>query len=388
MSTIRVTNIEHESTANGGIQLDSSGHVTVDGQQMPTAGALSNRNLVIGGAMNIAQRGTSTTVAAADGDTFLVDRFFVLIDGTAAATYSQSTEAPADFSRSIKLDVTTADTLNTNDQLKLEHRVEGYNSAFLNWGTSDAKKVTLSFWIKSNLTGNTQVAFVNNGNNRNYVATFTIDSANTWEQKTLTVPGDTAGTWETGNGIGIRLRWGSFGPTYQTSSVDQWVANSTQLNSRSDSPINFASSTDNELYITGVQLEVGEKATPFEHRSYSDELARCQRYFLDPAGVSGDASGTDFIQFNLGQTGTGSNEYIVPVSFPVTMRVAPTVTVGSNDKGEGVFNTLNPNGNGRLDATTSGTKSIGTTGCSLKCRDNSDSSHSGFRGWFYADAEL
>lgn len=278
MSTIKVNKIENTSTTDGGIEVDTSGHVKIDGQQLPTAGPLSNRNLIINGAMRVAQRGASTSVAAADGDTFSVDRFFVLITGNAQITYSRSTEAPVDFSNSIKLDVTTADTLNTNNQLKLEHRVEGNNSAFLNWGTPDAKTVTLSFWIKSNLTGNTQVAFVNDDNDRNYVATFTIDSANTWEQKTLTVPGDTQGTWKTGNNIGIRLRWGSFGTDYQTSSVDQWVANATQLNSRSDSPINFASSTDNELYLTGVQLEVGSKATPFEHRSFGDELQKCDRY--------------------------------------------------------------------------------------------------------------
>ena len=311
MSTIKVNEVQ-PTVAGGGVK--------IDGVQMPTAGPLSNRNLVIGGAMNIAQRGTSTSVAAADGDTFLVDRFFVLAQGSTQFTYSQSTEAPAGFSNSIKLDVTTADTLNTNDQIKLEHRIEGYNSAFLNWGTSDAKTITLSFWIKSNLTGNTQVALVNSGNNRNYVATFTIDSANTWEKKTLTVPGDTGGTWNTGNDIGIRLRWGSFGPDYQTSSVNQWVANATQLNSRSDSPINFASSINNELYITGVQLEVGEQATPFEHRSYGDELARCQRYFQFIGRAGGNAGVAAGFTTTTNFYGYGS----LPGG---RMRAAPTIAV-------------------------------------------------------------
>ena len=309
---------------------------TINGITFPTAGPLSNRNLVIGGAMNIAQRGTSTSVAAADGDTFLVDRFFNLMVGSAVATYSQSTESPAGFTNSLKLDITTADTdLSTDNQIKIEHRVEGYNSAFLGWGSSDAKTVTLSFWIRSNLTGNTQVAFVNLANDRNYVATFTIDSANTWEKKTLTVPGDTGGTWNTSNDTGIRLRWGSFGTDFQTCSVDQWVANSTQLNSRSDSPINFASSTDNELYLTGVQLEVGEKATPFEHRSYGDELARCQRYFQK---FGRDESGKN----RLIGSGNGGSNPLFGFTFPYIMRATPTLNYYGGNTDGGSFNVHAP----------------------------------------------
>jgi hypothetical protein len=281
--------------------------------------ALSNRNMIINGAMQVAQRGTSfSSISSA---AYPVDRFFVQDVNSAAgeATVSQSTTAPDDFINSLKIDVTTADTsLVAADQYKIEHRIEGQNISHLNWGTSAAKTVTLSFWIRSNKTGNTQVALLNSANNRSYVATFTIDAANTWEKKELTIEGDTSGTWLTDNGVGLRLRWGSFGSTYQTSSTDQWIGS--QAMSRDDSPINFFDSTDNELYITGVQLEVGEQATPFEHRSYGDELLACMRYYQQIGGelsnvlCTGQCTSSTLAQFFI--------PFIVPVRDDPTCSVS------------------------------------------------------------------
>ena len=236
------------------------------------------RNIIINGAMQVAQRGTSFTLENASAK-YPVDRFFVqdVNSSSGEATVSQSTTAPTDFKNSLKIDVTTADTsLAAGDQYKIEYRIEGQDISHLNFGTSSAQTVTLSFYIRSNKTGNTSVALLNNDNDRAYVATFTIDSANTFERKEITIAGDQSGTWLDTNGIGLRLRWGSFGSTFQTSSVNQWQAN--QVMSTNSSPINFFDSTDNELYLTGVQLEVGT-ATPFEHRSFGEELALCQRYF-------------------------------------------------------------------------------------------------------------
>ena len=216
------------------------------------------RNLVIGGCMRIAQRGTSFDLGNASIK-YPVDRFLVQdqYSGTGNATVSQSTTAPDGFQNSLKIDVTTADTsLDASDVYKIEHRIEGLDIAQLNYGTSAAKTVTLSFYIRSNKTGNTQVALNNSNNDRAYIATFTIDSANTWERKELTIPGSTDGTWNSDNQTGLRLRWGSFGSNYQTSTLNQWITDSSayvsQANSRNDSPINFFDITDNELYITGV----------------------------------------------------------------------------------------------------------------------------------------
>ena len=293
------------------------------------AGGLTGRNLIINGAMQVAQRGTSFSSITAS--VYPVDRFFVKDTNAASgqATVSQSTTAPDDFKYALKVDVTSADTsLAANDQYKIEYRAEGQDVAHLNWGTSAAKTVTLSFWIRSNKTGNTQVAVVNGDNNRSYVAPFTIGASNTWERKELTIDGDTGGTWLTSNDVGLRLRWGSFGSGYQTSSVDQWLGN--QKMSRDDSPINFFDSTDNELYLTGVQLEVGEQATPFEHRSFHEQRLACYRYFFQfgsdgSTGVSG-TNNNCHISYAYVKSNTAAEAWVSP---PLPMRVQPTVTVSA-----------------------------------------------------------
>lgn len=334
MSTIKVNKIENTATADGGIAIDASGHVQVDGVQLPTAGQLSNRNVIINGAMSVAQRGTSDTSVSGQ-ERFVTDRFLTGIIGTNSAVFAitQSTDAPTGFTHSLKWDCTTADSsLAADHQSKIEHRIEGLNVAHLGWGTANAQTVTLSFYIKSNLTGNTQVAFVNSDNNRSYVATFTIDAANTWERKVLTIPGDTSGTWLTDNTIGLRLRWGNFGSDYQTGSVDQW--NGGQYMSRNDSPINFSSSTSDELYLTGVQLEVGEKATPFEHKRFSEELNDCLRYYEKSYNYStapGTGSDTGKMAHRKSSVDSGITDFTV--SFSVRKRDNPTLTVYSPDTG-------------------------------------------------------
>ena len=291
------------------------------------------RNLIINGALQVAQRGTSFTLGNASAK-YPADRFFVqdVNSSSGEATVSQSTTAPTNFKNSLKIDVTTADTsLVAGDQYKIEYRVEGQDIAHLNFGTSSAQTVTLSFYIRSNKTGNTSVALLNSDNNRAYVATFTIDSADTWERKEITIAGDQSGTWLDTNGIGLRLRWGSFGSTAQTSSVNQWQAN--QVMSTDDNPINFFDSTDNELYLTGIQLEVGEQATPFEHRSFGEELALCQRYYYHtysygtPAGTTFDVDyAAPIIIIGTGNHGMGVCNGV----YPVEMRASPTVSFYSS----------------------------------------------------------
>ena len=345
-----------------------------------------NRNLVINGAMQVAQRGTSFSSITAN--VYPVDRFFVRDVNSAAgeATVSQSTTTPDDFKNSLKIDVTTADTsLVAADQYKIEYRAEGQDVAHLNWGTSAAKAVTLSFWIRSNKTGNTQVAVLNSDNNRSYVATFSISAADTWERKELTIDGDTSGTWLTTNGIGLRLRWGSFGSTYQTSSVNQWVGS--QVMSRDDSPINFFDSTDNELYLTGVQLEVGEQATPFEHRSFGDELARCQRYYEHtyPYGTApGTANGGIGADHRYVGRETASNYGYYTAHYRVEKRAAATVTVYSY---VGTANQI-ANGDTGGDSGAVGVIQSGTTSFLPRNTSGSGVSARALLYHFKADAEL
>jgi len=286
------------------------------------------RNIIINGAMQVAQRGTSFTLEN-NSIKYPVDRFFIQDTNSASgeATVSQSTTSPDGLKNSLKIDITTADTaLAAADQYKIEHRIEGQDIEHLNYGTSTAKTVTLSFYIRSNKTGNTQVALVNSANDRYYVATFTIDSANTWERKELTIGGVTDGAWLNDNQTGLRLRWGSYGSNYQTSTLNQWISDSSayesQANSRNDSPINFFDSTDNELYITGVQLEVGSQATPFENRSFGEEEELCKRYFVKHKATSpydrlatGGAVTTDDAQFVF--------------KFYPALRAVPTLTTGT-----------------------------------------------------------
>ena len=286
-----------------------------------SSGPLSNRNLIINGAMQVAQRGTS--FSSISSITYPVDRFIAhdVSGGSGEATVSQSTTTPDNFKYSLKWDVTTASTpLNPNDQYKVEYRIEGQDIAHLNWGTSTAQTVTLSFWVRSNKTGNTQVSVLNSANNRSYVAPFTINTANTWEKKELVISGDVSGTWLDTNGIGLRLRWGSYGSTYQTPSLDQWVAG--QFMSTDSSPINFMDNTANEFYLTGVQLEVGDTATPFEHRSYGQELALCQRYYYKTQD--------NFYSMHFVRSYNSGNTYYGLFQLPVPMRADPSISFESN----------------------------------------------------------
>jgi hypothetical protein len=352
----------------------------------PAASGLSNRNLIINGAMTVAQRGTSFT--SISGVTYSVDRFFVQDVNSAAgeATVSQSTTAPDDFINSLKIDVTTADTsLVAADQYKIEHRIEGQNISHLNWGTSAAKTVTMSFWIRSNKTGNTQVALLNSANDRAYVATFTINTTDTWEKKELTVAGETSGTWLTTNGVGLRLRWGSFGSTYQTSSIDQWV--SSEKMSRDDSPINFFDNTANELYITGVQLEVGDTATPFEHEDFGTTLAKCQRYyyysgfgFNNPGGT--DSGSTDY-EGQIFSVHIGSNRHTFFGSFPVFLRGLPTLTFYSPHDGASA-NAENYTGGGNISISASYSRSRQGLGGYSQTSTSGDT----LRAYVEANAEL
>ena len=322
------TTADNASSSTERMRISSDGTVaitdnlTVNDNQYPTAGALSHRNMIINGAMTVAQRGTGDFPIG--DDDYPVDRFLFSNSGsgfTGGADGTQSTTAPAGFKNSLEIDITTEDTSLTSDsQGKIEYRVEGNDSAHLNWGTANAQTVTLSFHIRSNRTGESAVAFVNEGNNRSYVATFNINAANTWERKELTVPGPTDGTWNTSNGIGIRLRWGSFGSNFQTTSTNQWLSSQRMT---STSSINFFSSTDNNLFLTGVQLELGQKATPFEHKSFADELAGCQRYYYE---VTSSTANKNVNQQGVLLAASATAYEYLPIP-PVPMRAAPSCTL-------------------------------------------------------------
>lgn len=235
---------------------------------------LGSRNVVINGAMEISQRGTS--FAAIADAAYSVDRWIFGNSSAAVLTASQETDAPADsgFINSLRLTVTTADAaIAAGDSCVISQRIEGYNIRRLL-----GEPVVVSFWVKSSKTGTHCIAMNNNGNDRSYVATYSITAANTWEYKQISVPSGltTAGTWNYTNGIGLRLRFIlAAGSTYQTT-ANTWQTGNFFCTS---SQVNCLDNIGNVFAITGVQLEPGTVATPFERRSYGIEFALCQRYF-------------------------------------------------------------------------------------------------------------
>jgi len=276
------------------------------------------KNLIINGAMQVAQRGTSDTVDGGGWD-YVIDRFCALGQTSAGVfTYSQDSEAPAGFNKSLKVAVTTADaSLAAGDIYCIRHTIEGFNSAHLNYGSSDAKTTTLSFWVRSSLTGTFGGALNSEGNNRSYPFTYSISSANTWEKKSITISGDTTGTWGTGNSHGVRITWGlGVGSTY-SGTTDSWAGSEYFSATSSTSVIGTNSST---WYITGVQLELGSTATEFEHRSYGEELALCQRYYHKT--TSSNVGGA--YQNIAVCTRIGNTVFRGIIEFPVTMRTQPS----------------------------------------------------------------
>jgi hypothetical protein len=265
MSTLNVESISHPT---------SGSLVTINGT------APSNRNLIINGAMQVAQRGTQVTGSTGDGYK-TVDRFRISHTSLGTFTYDQDTDAPAGFSDSFKASCTTADSSPAaGDLLIFMQRVEAQNLQMLDYGASGAKDLTLSFYVKSNKTGSASVSILQNDNSNKLVSfQYSISTADTWEKKTVTIPGDTAGVIDNDNGYGFQVEWFLNSGSNFTGGSHRSTWTTYNANDRNVSNLGIGGSTSDYWQITGVQLEVGSVATPFEHRSYGDELARCERYF-------------------------------------------------------------------------------------------------------------
>lgn len=237
---------------------------------------LSFKNKIINGDMRIDQRNAGAAVTGITGSVYCLDRFYLAANGPTVSA-QQVTDAPAGFTNSAKVTVTTNVPSPTAGQyLTFDHRIEGNNLADMAFGSASAKTFTLSFWVKSSLTGTFPVAFFNNATNRCYVGTYTINSANTWEQKSITVAGDQSGTWTTDKTIGMCVRFGlGAGSTYQ-GAAGAW---GNSLLFATGSTVQLFSTTNATFQITGLQLEQGSSATTFERRQYGTELALCQRYY-------------------------------------------------------------------------------------------------------------
>ena len=304
---------------------------TINGLTYPSAGALSNRNLIINGAMTVAQRATSTSSITGTTEYRTLDRFKTELAAysTVAGTVSQSTEAPTGFSKSIRFNVTTAETISASDLATIRYRVEAQDIQNLEYGTSNAKTTTLSFWVRSSITGTYGISLYQADAVRNLGLTYIVNTADTWEYKTLTIPGDTSGTINDDTGEGLQISWTlSAGSNFLGTTNTSWGAYSTNRWANGHA-VDLMGATSN-FYLTGVQLEVGERATPFEHRSYGDELARCQRYYEKsyPQGTAPGTNAGNFTGAYQSRDGTASTVVrYYPVGYKVTKRATPTVVV-------------------------------------------------------------
>lgn len=297
MSTIRATNFQHASAAAPAIVLaaDGTAAATVgDINGGPLAGL---RNKIINGAMEVSQRGTS--FAAVANTTYTLDRFRWEQVGAMVVTINQSTDVPDNtFQNSLHVDVTTVDSsLAGGDFAFISHKVEGHNVCDL-----IGKTFTLSFWVKSSKTGTHCISFRNSGADRAYVMTYSVSVADTWEFKTLTLSDGliTAGTWNWTTGVGLNIGFIlAVGANLQTTANAWQTGNFVGTSAQ----VNVMDNTANNFYITGIQLEVGPVATPFERRPIGSEFALCQRYY-QKSYATHTSSGTEFVYLKSSMRGT------------------------------------------------------------------------------------
>tara|TARA_R100000697_G_scaffold47536_1_gene60759 strand:+ start:1002 stop:2102 length:1101 start_codon:yes stop_codon:yes gene_type:complete len=293
------------------------------------SGALSNRNVIINGAMEVAQRGTSVTGVTSSGFN-TVDRFQYAEGsggGSAGFTISQSTEAPDGFGNSFKFEVTTTDTLTGGENCLIRTRLEGRDMQRFKFGSSSAESMTVSFFVRASLTGTYGLqVMVGPSSQRTAMQSYTVNSANTWEYKTITFAGSTdyAIPNDSSRGFDLNFMLDS-GPDDLTA---PYAFTSDAAFRAPTGQVNFVQTSGATFHVTGVQVEVGTEATPFEHRSFGQELALCQRYFYRTA--RGTTGSVDDAYIGIGRGGNASNTSETFFSHPVFMRASPTVTFDGN----------------------------------------------------------
>ena len=291
--------------------------------KIPSAGFQDNvkfRNLIINGGMDLAQRGTSVSSLTSSSTYQTIDRYATELGSNGTWTQSQSTDVPTGqgFAKSLKMDCTST---GSGGYLHITQRFEGQNLQYLKKGTSSAESLTLSFWVKSAKTGTYIAEFRDTDNTRNISKSYTISSANTWEKKTITYPGDTSGAFGNDNGASLELNlWLASGSnntsgTLQTNWASQVSAN------RAVGQVNLADSTSNEWYITGVQLEAGEVASDFEFLPVDVNLARCQRYYQ----IIADRTSTGTRMAITCAAAVDTTSVYGAIQFPTPMRASATM---------------------------------------------------------------
>jgi hypothetical protein len=299
------------------------------------------KNRIINGGMDIDQRNNGASVTPVSGQ-YLLDRWFYGATQTSKATAQQSSTAPTGFAKSFLITSSSAYSVVSSDYFFVQQPIEGFNFSDLAWGTANAATVTLSFWVRSSLTGSFGGFIRNGAANRSYPFTYTISSANTWEQKSVTIAGDTTGTWTTDNSasalIGFSLGAGS---TF-SGTAGAWAAGNFISATGATSVVGTNGAT---FYITGVQLEKGSTATSFDYRPYGTELALCQRYYqttfayYEASATSGiDYSATAYGATQMRSSPTATGTSTGAVNFPASagsLNVLDTRTVYDRRRASG-----------------------------------------------------
>ena len=310
-SRLIVNSIRHSGALGDAVSLANDGTCTAN-----ITNNLSNRNLIINGSQIIDQRNSGSNVTAHLA--YPTDRFRIIKDTSSGSfTAARSTDAPSGFKNSLLFTTGTAYTPSSSENNFIKYVIEGNDSAQLDFGNSGAKTITLSFYVKSSLTGNFAASIVNGASNRSFPFSYSIGSADTWTRITKTITGDTTGTWATDTGAGMQVTWAlGVGSNYE-GTADSWQGSAEYAVSGHVKVTSTASAT---FAITGVQLEVGSVATDFEHRTYAQEEILCQRYY-----------NTDGIIL----ANSDSYRYYNTIVLNVEMRALPTISLGAYDSGSG-----------------------------------------------------
>ena len=356
------------------IQGDTSGSITVEAPNvagthtltLPKATGniatdatvgLGMKNRIINGNMAIDQRNNGSS-ATANANAYFVDRLQLQASGSPPVLTGQRvTDAPNDFKYSMKFTTNaTTDTLTASEAVTPRQNIEGFNVADFNFGNANAKEFTVSFWVKGSVTGTYGFCVMNAGFNRHYVTTYNINSANTWEKKTITLTADTSGTWDATTGVGVRIMFPiDTGPDMETTTTETWGTGDYR---RTSSCVKLLQTSSATWQITGLQVELGSTATPFENRMYGTELALCQRYCQVFSGaLNGNA------QLALGFTYSATLGLALYQNFKAQMRALPSLTAS----GSFIFNEQKSTGYNGISASGVAINQASNENCHLQC---------------------
>jgi hypothetical protein len=306
------------------ITIDGTNGITQAGE-FNSDSSFGFKNRIINGAMVIDQRNAGASVTATTDYRYSLDRWDYRLTQGSKFTVQQnagSVTPPVGFTNYLGITSSSAYSVVASDFFDIEQRIEGFNVSDFGFGTANAKTVTLSFWVRSSLTGTFGGAIKNGNSDRSYPFSYTISSANTWEQKSVTIAGDTSGTWATNSDIGLIVQFSlGAGSTY-SGTVNTWAGANYYQPTGATSVVGTNGAT---FYITGVQLEVGSTATSFDYRPYTTELQLCQRYYWKTTGTSGNG----YVAVGAGGYQSSTN-FIAQLTYPVQMRSSPTISIGTS----------------------------------------------------------